>query len=69
MHARSVAQCRVQIKAERVALCQIMRGGGKGANTQLGTLKVRKDADRAAGIGLDLTDDHMAGADVIMGAM
>ena len=69
LHARSVARSRVQIEAELVALHQIMRPGGKGADTQLGALKVRKDADRAAGIGLDLTDDHVAGTDVIMGAM
>ncbi len=69
LHALRVARRGVEVEAEAVAIFKIMRACGEGADAEFRALKIGQNGDGAAGIRFHLTDDLVAGADVVMCAV
>ena len=68
-HAGGIALGLIQIKPERRAFDQFLFAIGKGADTQLRALKIRQNTDCRIQLTLDLADDLVTLADLIMAAM
>ena len=69
VHARDRARGRVKVHPERRTIDQFRRPVGKNPDAQLWTLQIGQNGDWASCVRLDLADDHMARADVVMRAM
>src|SRR5262245_58849210 len=68
-HARAVAGTILQIETKGLAALDLRFAAAQLADADLGTLQIHQDADRPARLFLDLADQGMARAVILVGAM